>query len=74
MSIFSKKPIEKCPDPFANKVKCETCKCWLDRDDASRVKIFLDGHYDYRVYFYCPIHKKPYNEKYVFSIIDLPTQ
>lgn len=28
----------QCPDPFKDKVKCETCKCWVDKKDAQEIK------------------------------------
>lgn len=51
-----------CPDPFVDKVKCEECKHWIDRDDASKVKAhhLLSRPFDE---WYCPMHKKPYDEK-----------
>jgi len=47
------------PDPFADKVKCETCKCWVDKKDAQiQSGISFMGRYsDY----YCQAHKKPYD-------------
>lgn len=75
-SLFSE---EKTPlkdsDPFKDKVKCETCKCWLDKSDAHRVDLGGDrqwSYYDYIIswnsidsnnIFYCRIHKPNYTKK-----------
>lgn len=48
-----------CPDPFADKVKCGQCKCWVDKSDASQVTCF--GLFGIVVQWYCPTHKKPYS-------------
>lgn len=52
------KPIHICPNPFANKVKCNECKAWIDKTDASTVKSF--GLFGETADYYCPVHKKPY--------------
>ncbi len=36
-------------------VKCETCKHWIDIEDAQKVKS------DDRSRYYCPMHQKPYD-------------
>lgn len=57
---------KKCSDPFANKVKCETCKHWLDKDDTKKVPVFY-SHNGYEIFqdnlYYCPEHKKHYEKK-----------
>lgn len=50
---------KKCPDPFKDKVKCEKCKCWLDKSDAQEVRI--EGGMVVFSEFYCPIHRVPYD-------------
>ncbi len=45
------------PDPFADKVKCEECKHWIDKKDASSVSYFS---WTRETNWYCPMHKKPY--------------
>jgi len=40
-----------------NKVICETCKCWLSKEDAQRVHVIAYWD-DY--FYYCRSHKKPY--------------
>lgn len=56
---WSRPRIQETPDPFADKVKCETCKCFLDRRDAQQVKVY--GYLPITEY-YCQVHKKPYSE------------
>jgi len=48
----------QCPDPFADKVKCNECKLWVDKSDASKVRHL--GLFGEVVEWYCPTHKKPY--------------
>lgn len=58
--------IEKCPDPFKDKVKCAECRCWLDKSDAYKVENYgFYGSYDE---YFCRTHKKPYNEWTVLNI------
>lgn len=47
-----------CPDPFKNKVKCEECKHWVDKTDASVVS--YSGSFGYYYSYFCSMHKKPY--------------
>lgn len=70
-------PEPVCPDPFADKVKCEVCKCWIDKEDAFSVNgvknddalraMFLSYYpmYETERYpkWYCRSHKKPYSSK-----------
>ena len=62
MNIFRK----KCPNPFTDKVKCDECKCWLDKDDAYMVEDVIPSPSFYSTYgysiilYYCNTHKKPY--------------
>lgn len=47
-----------CPDFFADKTKCATCKHWIDKKDAQNVWYYgMFGRVDN---YYCPEHKKPY--------------
>ena len=50
---------ESCPDQFADKVKCDDCRCWMDKSDAKRLEVSAD----WLVYdeYYCQAHKKPYS-------------
>lgn len=67
--MFGKKPSPECPDPFANKVKCEECKHWIDKIDAQEViqrdmpniSLFLFDSGISKLY-YCPKDRKPYEE------------
>lgn len=67
--LFSKPKCEhKCPDPFADKVKCVECKFYLDKSDAQKVEVFQEPYYGIagwddgeRVIYFCPAHKKPYD-------------
>lgn len=56
-------------NPFKNKVKCEECKLWLDKEDAYVVKHdTLNLFYSnlFLTLYYCPKDKKPYTRsKYV---------
>ncbi len=56
--IRDREVIVGCPDPFKDKVKCETCRCWLDKGDAQEVRGLLFG----ALYYYCIVHAKPYSE------------
>lgn len=47
------------PDPFADKVKCDECKHWIDKSDAQQVS--CTGLYNF-IRSYCPLHKKPYSK------------
>lgn len=49
----------KCSDPFKDRVKCQECKHWIDRSDASIVKTV--SSWGIHEYWYCPMHKKSYN-------------
>lgn len=49
-----------CSDFFVDKVKCDTCKHWIDKEDAQNVwhyGAYIIGRIDN---WYCPEHKKPY--------------
>lgn len=49
------------PNPFADKVKCDECRCWLDKNDAHKVNMYhFIGHTEL---YFCGAHRKPYNEK-----------
>ena len=56
---------KKC-DCFKDKVKCETCKHWIDKEDAQEV-VGL-GSYSR---FYCPLCRVPYDEIHFPSPYDL---
>ena len=64
MSLFKRKsePV-RCEDPFKNKVRCDGCKCWLDKDDAKVVEVMggMWGSYEEN---YCARCKPPYDTKY----------
>jgi hypothetical protein len=45
-------------DCFKDKVKCETCKHWIDKKDAQEVKNVIWNRYHY----FCPLCKVPYDE------------
>jgi hypothetical protein len=52
-------------DPFADKVKCEVCKHWIDKVDAQKVKKVWEGRYSTTDdLFYCPEHKRPYDKMF----------
>lgn len=58
--MFNKpKEVPQCPDPFKDKVKCETCRCWVDKSDAQKVSLHNSYGLDE---YYCRSHKKPYSE------------
>lgn len=67
MRIFNEKEECECPDPFKDKVKCDECRCWIDKKDAQKVEYYNDGYcggfYPYHEFFYCQSHKKPYSKK-----------
>lgn len=46
-------------DPFKDKVKCEECKHYIDKSDASSVKSV--DMFGVNTDWYCPMHKKPYS-------------
>lgn len=64
--MFNKKP--QCPDPFADKVKCDECKHWIDKSDAQEVHVmnspWRDGN---TLEYFCPQHKKNYTKKRVWG-------
>jgi len=62
--MFNISKREKCPDPFADKVKCEVCKCWLNKGDAHIVNRF-PTHILPPESFFCQVHKKPYSRVFV---------
>jgi len=44
----------------SEQVKCEECKHWVDTSDAHMVRRYSPlGMFEQ---YYCPMHKKPYNE------------
>jgi hypothetical protein len=49
-------------DCFANKVKCQECKCWLDECDAYKTELKVPYSLSTRSEFYCFPHRKKYNE------------
>lgn len=63
----------ECPDPFKDKVKCDKCKCWIDKNDAQ----IIDCRYSLSMYFgpfekaylyFCQTDKRPYDRMSVSSI------
>lgn len=57
--------LEACPDPFKDKVKCEECKCWLDKYDAKKLTVYgVFGKYEN---LYCKSHAPKYDEMHTFS-------
>jgi hypothetical protein len=70
--IWSKRPQPQCPeqaDPFEDKVKCTTCKHYIDKLDAQEVKVSGRWH---EKRFYCEMHKVPYEEIWI-SHLDMAT-
>lgn len=66
---FNKKEKEEVKDQFADKVKCEDCKHWVDKSECQEVEnehrdfdFYANGKRDY--FYYCPMHKKPYDSIY----------
>lgn len=55
-----------CPDPFKGKVKCQECKHYIDKSDAQKISYI--SMYGGREFFYCPMHKKPYDEYTCFRM------
>ena len=52
---------EEKPEPKPETVKCEECKCLLEKSDAHKVANF--GHLiTYNDDYYCVSHKKPYTK------------
>ena len=51
---------ERCQNPFADKVKCEECKCWLDKSDA--IPVDTSTIYGNGALYYCCSHKKKYKK------------
>ncbi len=60
-----RKKEEPCPDPFADKVKCDECKHWIDRSDAQ----IIDTHTGFGSYTrcFCPMHRKPYTRVHNYT-------
>lgn len=50
-----------CPDFFEDKVKCDECKHWIDKYDASSVDAGYNMWLGLTILWYCPMHKKPYS-------------
>lgn len=63
--FFSKKKELVPYNCFENKVKCQTCKAWLDKEDAQEVNVVVNWNLqlEYSNEYYCPIHKKKYEKK-----------
>ncbi len=51
--------IKEVKDPFADKVKCGTCKHWIDKVDAQEITVSTIFGVGFKTYF-CPMHKLPY--------------
>lgn len=59
MNLFKQK------DPFEDKVKCNTCKHWIDKSDAQKVEttfLNLFSMENPSFEYYCPEHKRAYDE------------
>lgn len=63
--FFSKKP--KVKDPYAELVKCETCKHMIHFADAQEIPLQHSGIniIGATKETYCPTHKKPYDSIFI---------
>ncbi len=59
-----------------HKVKCETCKHWIDKEDAQKVttNVVSFTTSSNSMLYYCPMHKKPYTQKLMFIRVDTETK
>ena len=72
MFFTKKKELVPC-DCFKDKVKCEICKCWLDKKDAQEIEVTIYGYYSdesiNKKEYYCYNHTKAYEK--IISIINV---
>jgi len=61
--LFKKKELKI--DIHKGQVQCETCKHWIDKEDAQEVKLntFSAFYHHTTTHYYCPMHKKPYDSR-----------
>ena len=58
--MIFRKQIEKIE---SEKVKCDECKHWVDKEDAQEIthESYYDDFFSQQtIDYYCPMHKKPY--------------
>jgi len=55
--LFKKKELKI--DIHKGQVQCETCKHWIDKEDAQEVKLntFSAFYHHTTTHYYCPMHK-----------------
>jgi len=55
-----------------NLIKCENCRCWLERKDAQIISVYSEV-FNFEEY-YCRKCKQPYSEVKLFSYSDIPNK
>lgn len=69
--MFWKKKEEPVENPFEDKVKCNNCRCWIDKFDAQVIPVELKAFSIYGNSFYdnhyCRKCKVPYKRKFILK-------
>jgi hypothetical protein len=55
-------------------VKCEECRCWLDKSDAQEIKttaITIGENYIHAIDYRCNAHRTPYSSVLIYPRTDL---